>query len=806
MKKKDSEPKKKAQTKRGKKRVVKKISHLVKPEGMKLEDWQVLLRRQAAQDEKFGIKCVDEKLCPGEYIVSNPKTWSQYKVVYRGANSPWNYCSCMDFKTSQLGTCKHIEALKSWFSGRHKVQRTIPPYTSVYLSYRHERKVCIRIGSDNADEYKALASRYFDEDGVLLEKSYDKFGKFLKQAKAIDDNFRCYNDAVSFILAAIDRKQREKIIAGYDDKKLDSLLSVPLYQYQREGVRFAFKAGKSIIADEMGLGKTIQAIAAAELLRHEGLIGSVLVVCPTSLKYQWKREIEKFTGGKANVRVIEGDHLKRRQQYESTETYKIISYNSLCNDIKILGGITTEMLVMDEVQRLKNWKTQVSMACRRIESQYAVVLSGTPLENKLDELFSIVEFVDQYALSPYYKFRDDHIVTEETGYIIGYKNLNDISRKLSNVLIRRKKKDVRLQMPKRTDSTIFVAMTKEQKDIHDDFKNILARILNKWRKYHFLSEQERQRLLLTLCKMRMVCDSTYILDEKTRFDTKIDELVQILNSILSSHNEKVVVFSQWERMTRLVAKELEKMGVGYCNLNGGVPSEKRGEMVNEFADNPSVRVFVSTDAGSTGLNLQAASTIINLDLPWNPAVLEQRIARIYRIGQQSNIQVINLVSPSSIEEEMIAKLRFKSSMFAGALDEGDDTVFITDDKFKKIAELVDNLLYENDNVDGNVNVETVSDTEPKVEDPMPEPTVEEPIPNPTVEERVQGEQGDDVVSTGIKFLTGLASALKTEEGKAQLMNRLVKTDENTGETSISIKVPDKNVVKQLLDVVGKLLG
>lgn len=136
---------------------------------MSLEEWQIALRKQVALEEKFVIECVDEKSCPGEYRVRNPKTEQGYKVVYRGAKSPWNYCSCMDFKTSQLGTCKHVEAVKHWLgtSSRRHVHTEIPPYTSVYLSYRGERQVRIRIGSDNSEAFQSLASQYFDEEGVL---------------------------------------------------------------------------------------------------------------------------------------------------------------------------------------------------------------------------------------------------------------------------------------------------------------------------------------------------------------------------------------------------------------------------------------------------------------------------------------------------------------------------------------------------------------------------------------------------------------------------------------------------------------
>lgn len=829
----DSTPK---NTKRKKKKQV--ISHIVKPEKMSLEEWQIKLRKQVTDIEHFNISCVDDDLFPGEYIVRNPEKKNEYKVVYRGANSEWNYCSCMDFKTSRLGTCKHIEAVKKWFGGKKgvHVHRELPPYTSVYLSYRDERCVKIRIGSDNKEAYEQLAKDYFDENHVLKKTAYASIGSFLKQARQISDTFRCYKDAIDFIIDIREKAKRENIVKTYDDEKLDNLLKVNLYPYQKEGIRFAAKAGKAIIADEMGLGKTIQAIGTAELLRKEGLIGSVLVLCPTSLKYQWRSEIKKFTN--AEVFVIEGSHLKRKEAYNRPEPYKIISYNSAANDIKILGSLQTDMLIMDEVQRLKNWNTQISRAARKIEADYSVILSGTPLENKLDELYSIVEFVDNFRLAPYYLFKDKHIITDETGKVLGYKNLNDIGKKLSDILIRRRKKDVKLQMPERSDKNLFIPMTNEQKDMHQEWQNQVRLLVLKWRKMHFLSDKDRKRLLLFLSQMRMVCDSSYILDQKTRYDTKVDECVNIINDIISEEGEKVVVFSQWERMTRLIAKELEKKEIGFEYLHGGVPSEKRKNLVDNFMNEPSSRVFLSTDAGSTGLNLQSAATIINIDLPWNPAVLEQRIGRIYRLGQQNNIQVINLVTPHSIEEEMLGKLRFKTSMFEGVLDDGEDSVFITDDKFSKMMETVSGMVEENEETEKvkDADSNNVKDSEGQTETPKAEEDFTTINPKELETDKSRNEhksdenkeevsiqqhtssslnresvsnrsnQPKDLVTQGVSFLSGLAETLKSPEATAQLVDSIIEKDEETGETSIKIPVESKETVSNLLNLIGKLFA
>ena len=162
--------------------------------------------------------------------------------------------------------------------------------------------------------------------------------------------------------------------------------------------------------------------------------------------------------------------------------------------------------------------------------------------------------------------------------------------------------------------------------------------------------------------------------------------MNILESIFASGDDKVVIFSQWERMTRLIAQELDKRAVRYSYLHGGVPSAKRKNLTDSFSDDSQVRVFISTDAGATGLNLQVANYLINLDLPWNPAVLEQRIGRIYRIGQKQNIQVINLIATGTIEEQMLSKLKFKSSMASGVLDYGSDEVTLDNNRLRDIIE------------------------------------------------------------------------------------------------------------------------
>ncbi|NDV64720.1 DEAD/DEAH box helicase [Bacteroides sp. 224] len=787
-----------------------------KPHNMTLPEWQIALRKYAAEKELFAISFSNRKLYPGDYSVINPITKHTYKVVYRG-NEEWNYCSCMDFKTNQLGTCKHIEAVKLWLE-EHNLGipgEQLPAYTSMYLSYKGERRIKIRIGSEHKEEFEKIADTYFTPDGEFPIENFHLFSNLLNDVAPFNSSFRCYDDAFSYIIEHRENTLRHQMLrAKYSsEEKVDGLLKTTLYPYQRKGILFAAKTGKCIIADEMGLGKTIQAIGTAELLKKEQLVQSVLILCPTSLKYQWKSEIERFTNSDAVV--IEGNHIQRKKLYRSAPFYKIVSYNSACNDLKLMSSLHTDMLIMDEAQRLKNWKTQIARATKRITSDYTVVLSGTPLENKLEELYSITQYVDQYCLGPFYEFMNRYTLSSESGRRSGYQHLNEIGKRLENVLLRRKKKEVALQLPERIDKILFMPMTPEQREMHDEYQTIVSQLVHKWHRMKFLSEKDRNRLLLSLNLMRMVCDSTFIINQQKRYDTKIDELMNIISNVVESGEEKIVVFSQWERMARLVAQELDKKNIRYEFLHGGVPSPKRKALMENFTNDPESRVFISTDAGSTGLNLQVASILVNLDLPWNPAVLEQRIARIHRIGQRSSIQVLNFVAKDTIEERMLSTLNFKSALFEGILDNGADSVFLEESKFDKLMHVVEDLT-ESPSAETPAKEKAILEMDDME---MPE-EAKQPVADKEKETIQAVNEGatttvatdssaaspQQLIAQGMNFFSELSQTLSSPEKTQQLVSSIIEEDKETGQTVLKIPVKDKDTVMNVFNLLGKLLN
>ncbi|MDA8255779.1 MAG: helicase-related protein, partial [Betaproteobacteria bacterium] len=262
---------------------------------------------------------------------------------------------------------------------------------------------------------------------------------------------------------------------------------------------------------------------------------------------------------------------------------------------------------------------------------------------------------------------------------------------LAPIMIRRHKSEVLMQLPERTDQNLLVPMTELQMAYHQENAEIVTRIVQRWRKTKFLSDKDQRRLTCALQNMRMSCNSTYLLDQETDHGVKADELAALFDGLFEQPDAKAVVFSQWTRTHDIVIRRLEARGIGYVSFHGGIPSEKRPALVERFRDDPDCRVFLSTDAGATGLNLQHASTLVNMDLPWNPALLEQRIARIHRMGQKRPVQIVNFVAKGTIEEGMLSVLAFKRSLSAGILDGGTGEISLGGSRLNRFMKDIENV-------------------------------------------------------------------------------------------------------------------
>jgi len=625
-------------------------------------------RTQRAIDEKHSVRNLDpEHPLFSTFAVGSPSGMT-YQVEIRDLADRAFSCTCPDFRRNGLGTCKHVEAtlirLKRRLRGQFTAaEKTGSPFIDIVPG--NDRLVVERNFTSLTPAMRSL----FDADGTLLADPDEALPRFRRSKK-----IRISQDVAPFLEIRHHAAERLALRRDYETgvvkgRHPEHVTLHPLYPYQREGMLHLAFGERALLADEMGLGKTIQAIAACALLHHLGKAQRVLVVTPASLKSEWEEQIGKFTT--LAQRVIFGPRSARAKYYADPTPpfFTIVNYEQVIADgLDINARLQPDIVVLDEAQRIKNWATKTAQAIKRLESRYAFVLTGTPIENRIDELYSIVDFLDPTLLGPLFRFNRDFYQFDEKGRPSDYKNLAGLREKIRPVLLRRRKHHVETELPDRTDLHHFVKLTPAMQADYDEVKQSVSQIIQRSLRRP-LTKKEQDLLMILLAMMRMICDSPSIIKNRDCEDCpKMDELAGILDDCLSDPDVKIIIFSEWEGMLKKVRAWADKNNVGYAWHTGSVPQKKRRGEIHAFRDDPDCRLFLSTDSGGVGLNLQNASVVVNCDLPWNPAKLEQRIARAWRKNQKRPVTVVNLVAEDTIEHAMLETLANKMTLAEGVLD------------------------------------------------------------------------------------------------------------------------------------------
>lgn len=599
-----------------------------------------------------------------------------YVVELRSLTEAANTCTCPDFVKNGLGTCKHVEYVLSKVP-KSRRKRPASPFAEVYMRRDPEFQAGVQVPDSLPVRPREFMARYLTLAGELKAPWETTLLVLLRDLDEADEEVRGMvrvSREVRNEASRIRRRQRLDAARKEMEERLRDPESAPaivrhrLYDYQQEGMLHLAFTGRAMLADEMGLGKTVQAIAACKVLRDLEGIRRVLVVCPASLKTEWEEQIRKFTN--LSARLVYGSKPQRDQLYEQTDAFFVVTnYEQVLRDLDSINAfLAPEVVILDEAQRIKNWQTKTAQSIKRLAAPYAFVLTGTPLENRIDEIYSLTEFVNPRIFGSLFRFNRDFYTFDDRGRAKGLKNMRELHRRLSPVMLRRRKDQIADQLPERVDNNYFVRMSPGQRTRYEEYEQPVATLINIAKKRP-LRREEMDKLQRLLACMRMVCDSLYVLDKETKVSPKIDELLAVLQDIWSAEPlRKVLVFSEWERMLYLLAQALENEGFDYAWHTGSVPQDKRRDEINRFKNNASCRLFLSTDSGATGLNLQAASVVINLDLPWNPAKLEQRIARAWRKHQKNSVQVVNMVTEDSIEHRMLSTITAKRELADGVLD------------------------------------------------------------------------------------------------------------------------------------------
>jgi superfamily II DNA or RNA helicase len=631
---------------------------------------EIARRRHRAKTESLRVRNLDSRFPIFSNFAVKSESGLTYSVEIRSISQRTFSCNCVDFRINALGTCKHVEATLLYLEARYRrlfsqAQKNDTERLDVVPDIASG---VLRIEGINGRLPLAL-SGVADRDGILqIEDPEEAIG--LMQRAGIP-SLRISQEVAPWLDARRRAQERRHVLREFEqnvqsgDWPAQETL-VPLYPYQREGMRHLAFSERALLADEMGLGKTIQAIAACALLHRLGRAARTLVVTPASLKTEWEEQIQRFT--ELPYQLIYGTRGKRLRLYASAPFFTIVNYEQMLADaLDVNKHLQPDIVILDEAQRIKNWSTKTAQAVKRLQSRYAFVLTGTPIENRIDDIHSLMSFLDPSVLGPLFRFNREFYELDERGRPSGYRNLEQLHKRIKPFLMRRRKADVETELPDRTDQRYFVPLSPKQADSYGAHEGQVARLMA-IAKSRPLTQQESEKLQRELAMMRMICDTNYILDPEDRACPKLAELQKILEECRGNGDVKVIVFSEWARMLELVKDLCERMKIGYALHTGSVPQRRRRAEIQLFKNDPNCRVFLSTDSGSTGLNLQNASVVVNCDLPWNPARLEQRIARAWRKHQTKPVTVIHLVSEDTIEQRMLDTLSSKQALADGILD------------------------------------------------------------------------------------------------------------------------------------------
>ena len=644
---------------------------------------EIRRREWRGRTEIVDVRALDEVPHPfGDYQVAS-SSGSTYTVEIRSLDTPINSCECRDQRTNRLGTCKHIEGVlhrlrggrAASSRGRKPKVHGSSPRLEIFLDERDGQAVRMTIPEAVRRAEPALVQdveRYYPR---LCRDSRRALRVLRGLARARPDCLRVSRRLDGWIEGrkALARRRRERasFVASLEaGHRPFEFLKHPLLPYQIDGaVHLAF-GERVLLADDMGLGKTVQAIAACALLRELRGVERVLVVSPASLKAEWEEQIVKFSDLPSTI--VFGRYPARLDAYRRHTFFTLCNYEQVVADGKnLLDALRPDVVILDEAQRIKNWQTKTANAVKQLESRYAFVLTGTPLENRIDEIYSILQFLDPGLLGPLFRFNREFYELDDRGRPTGFRNLNELARRVSSVMLRRRKEDVEDELPGRTTKTFFVPMTDLQNRYYEDYELYVRRLASLAEKRP-LTKEEFDRLQKFLACMRMVCDTPYILDDQSRDCPKMEEMERLLSDLLEDPERKIIVFSEWVRMLELVRDYATGVGIEFAWHTGSVPQPRRRAEIKKFREDPDCRLFLSSESGGVGLNLQVADTVINMDQPWNPARLEQRIARAWRKHQTRPVNVVNLVSEHTIEHRMLGLLEQKRALAEGVLDQRGD--------------------------------------------------------------------------------------------------------------------------------------
>lgn len=505
------------------------------------------------------------------------------------------------------------------------------------------------------NEFQSIDDDYFEKEEIMLPKYLAPYinEKFMDEGDFKRD--KGFRELINNIREAKDM-----------DFEIPKTIKAELRDYQVKGFQWMKTLSQcgfgGILADEMGLGKTLQSITFISSLEE----GASLIVCPTSLLYNWKEEFEKFAPS-LKILVMSGGPNERQENFEKLQDYDVVitSYNILTRDIESYEKINFTAIIVDEGQNMKNPLSQRAKAMKRLNGRNKFVLTGTPIENALTELWSIFDFVMPGYILNRKKFQMKYeipIVKDENP-----KALQELRCRIMPFILRRLKKDVAGELPPKIEKTIKVDMTPEQKDVYVTYVKMFKEEIENIDLDDF--NKGKMKIFSALTRLRQICchPNSFLMDYNGD-SGKFEAFYDILGSSIEE-GHKILVFSQFTSVLSIIEKEFRKQHIAYSYLDGSVPSEQRMKLVKEFNSGDNKVFLISLKAGGAGLNLTSADVVIHFDPWWNPAVEDQATDRAHRIGQKNTVEVIKLITKGTIEEKVLMLQEKKKQIIRDVIGE-----------------------------------------------------------------------------------------------------------------------------------------
>ena len=422
------------------------------------------------------------------------------------------------------------------------------------------------------------------------------------------------------------------------------------------------------LADDMGLGKTLQAITFLSLLKEKYNNPTSLIICPTSLIYNWENELKKFAPTLkyfiyyGNARSFSGDHFDGHDVV-------ITSYGIARIDVESLRNFDWEYIILDESQAIKNPDAITTKAVQLFKARNKIILSGTPYQNNTFDLFAQFNFLNPGLLGSKDHFRENFAVPIDKEKHLDSSTL--LKKMLQPFILRRTKKEVASDLPDKIETIIWCQMNKSQRAVYDEYKDFYRHSLMEKIDNEGMAKSSVY-ILEGLLRLRQICDDVRLLKDpeiKPTVGVKIEELLREI--LENSGDHKMLVFSQFTEMLSLIKQEIETNGIQYSYLDGSTPAAKRKELIDQFQTDPTIKVFlISLKAGGVGLNLTAADYVYIVDPWWNPATEVQAIDRVHRIGQDKTVFAYKMICKDSVEEKILTLQENKISISKDLIADG----------------------------------------------------------------------------------------------------------------------------------------